>query len=106
MSTADLTYRQRQAAQTRDRITKAARRVFAAKGYGASTIADVAKAAGVAVPTVYKLYSNKRSLLAAVSEAWTQKFAPRRVDDVPDDPGEALKWWAATARRQWETGLD
>lgn len=106
MSTESSTYRQRQAEQTRTRITRAARRVFSAKGYGAATIADVAKAAGVAVPTVYKLYGNKRTLLAAVSEAWTQQFAPRRDDDIPSDPADAIRWWAATARRQWETGLD
>ena len=49
------TYRQRQAAETRARIERAARQVFADSGYGAANIADVAQAAGVAVPTVYKL---------------------------------------------------
>lgn len=99
-------YRQRQAEETRARVTCAARQVFTAKGYGAATIADVAQAAGVAVPTVYKLYGNKRSLLAAVSEDWAQQFAPRRFADVPEDPLEAIRWWANTARRQWEYGLD
>jgi AcrR family transcriptional regulator len=106
VSTGTSTYRQRQSEETRARITRAARRVFNAKGYGAATIADVAKAAGVAVPTVYKLYGNKRSLLASISEAWTRHFAPRRDEDIPTDPHDAIRWWAATARRQWETGLD
>jgi AcrR family transcriptional regulator len=106
VSTPTSTYRQRQADATRARITRAARRVFAAKGYGAATIADVATAAGVAIPTVYKLYSNKRTLLTAVSEAWTRQFAPRSDDDIPADPLDAIRWWAATTRRQWEAGLD
>ena len=106
MSTGTSTYRQRQAEQTRARITRAARRVFTAKGYGAATIADVAQAAGVAIPTVYKLYGNKRSLLAALSEAWKQQFAPTRMEDVPVAPLDAIRWWASTARRQWDSGLD
>lgn len=106
MSTGTSTYRQRQAEQTRARVTSAARRVFTDKGYGAATIADVAKAAGVAVPTVYKLYGNKRSLLASVSDVWTRQFAPGRAQDMPEQPLDALRWWAATARRQWESGLD
>jgi AcrR family transcriptional regulator len=106
VSTGSLTYRQRQAAETRHRIVRAARRVFAAKGYGAATIADVAAAAGVAVPTIYKLYGSKRSLLAAVSDTWAQEYAPRQLESVPSGPVEAINWWAATVRKQWEVGLD
>jgi AcrR family transcriptional regulator len=106
MSTATLTYRQRQAAETRHQIVRAARRVFAAKGYGAATIADVAAAAGVAIPTIYKLYGSKRSLLAAVSDSWAQDYAPRQPETLPFGPVEAIKWWAATVRKQWEAGLD
>ncbi len=85
-------------------MTRAARRVFATNGYNAATIADVAHAAGVAIPTVYKLYGNKRALLSAIADAWWGEFVPQV--DVPSDPAEALAWWAATVRRQWETGLD
>ena len=105
MATEPQTYRQRQAAETRARITHAARQVFAARGYGAANITDVAAAAGVAVPTVYKLYGNKRALLAAVADAWGRQF-PLRTLDVPRDPPAAISWWSTLARKQWETGLD
>jgi AcrR family transcriptional regulator len=104
MSTSSL--RQRQAAATRLRVTRAARRVFTARGYSSATIAEVAKAAGVAVPTVYKLYRSKRGLLAAVIEGWRSEFVPAAFEAVPADPPAALAFWAQTIRRQWQNGLD
>ena len=104
MSTSSL--RQRQAAATRLRVTRAARRVFTARGYGPATIAEVATAAGVAVPTVYKLYRSKRGLLAAVIEGWRSEFVPAGFEAVPVDPAAALAFWAETIRRQWQNGLD
>jgi AcrR family transcriptional regulator len=81
--------------------------VFAARGYSATTIADIARAAGVAVPTVYKLYGNKRTLMTAVADSWEPQFVPpRESEDVPDDPRKAVAFWAAVVRRQWETGID
>jgi AcrR family transcriptional regulator len=87
-------------------VRRAARRVFTARGYSAATIAEVAKAAGVAVPTVYKLYRSKRGLLAAVIEDWRSEFVPARFEAVPVDPAAALAFWAGTIRRQWQNGLD
>src|SRR5215471_8040984 len=104
MSTSGL--RQRQAAATRRRVTRAARRVFTARGYSAATIAEVAAAAGVAVPTVYKLYRSKRGLLSAVIEGWRSEFVPASFEAVPADPAAALAFWAETIRRQWQHGLD
>jgi AcrR family transcriptional regulator len=98
--------RQRQAAATRLRVRRAARRVFTARGYSPATIAEVAKAAGVAVPTVYKLYRSKRGLLAAVIEGWRSEFVPAGFEAVPADPEAALAFWAGTIRRQWQHGLD
>lgn len=54
------------AAQTRELITAAARRRFGAGGYAATTIADIAKEAGLAVQTVYANFPSKRGILAAV----------------------------------------
>lgn len=101
------TLRQQQAAATRIAVVAAARRVFAERGYAAATIADIAGAAGVAVPTVYKLYGSKRGLLSAASDAWAASFAPQGDDDLPPhDPNGAIAWLARFARRQWESGLD
>src|SRR5690348_16854235 len=57
--------RARQAAATRARIVEAAGRLFAERGYGATTIDAVASEADVAVETVYARFKNKRNLLGA-----------------------------------------
>ena len=44
--------REQQARRTREQILRAARETFREKGYGATTLADIATAAGVAEPTV------------------------------------------------------
>lgn len=48
---------------TRSRITKAATRLFAERGYTRTTIADIAEAAGVAVQTVYFVFHTKTEVL-------------------------------------------
>jgi AcrR family transcriptional regulator len=57
--------RARQVAATRARIVEAAGRLFADRGYAATTIDAVAGEADVAVETVYARFKNKRNLLAA-----------------------------------------
>ena len=50
----------------RKQILKAALSVFSTRGYGESTMADVAAAAGVGVGTLYNYYENKRDLLISL----------------------------------------
>jgi AcrR family transcriptional regulator len=50
-------------------IVRAAATVFEDNGYGGARIEDIAAAAGVAYPTVYKAFANKRNLLAAAVQA-------------------------------------
>ncbi len=57
--------RREQAAATRARIVGAAGAVFESRGYEGARIEDIAAEAGVAVPTVYKTFLNKRNLLKA-----------------------------------------
>ena len=61
--------RREQAALTRTRIVEGATAVFELRGYEGARIEDIAKEAGVAVPTVYKVFTNKRTLLKASVEA-------------------------------------
>jgi AcrR family transcriptional regulator len=58
--------RREQATETRRRILSAAHDLFVGQGYGRTTIAEVARAAGVAVETVYAAYRNKPTLLRQV----------------------------------------
>ncbi len=62
----DSSRRQEQARETQLRVIAAARDLFVAKGYGQTTIADVAGTAGVAVETVYAAFRNKATLLRQV----------------------------------------
>ncbi|MBV9423142.1 MAG: helix-turn-helix transcriptional regulator, partial [Solirubrobacterales bacterium] len=55
--------REEQARRTRERILGAARETFREKGYGATTLADIAKAAGVAEPTVRATFKTKPTLV-------------------------------------------
>jgi AcrR family transcriptional regulator len=57
-----------QAAGTRRLILDAARRVFGEHGYSATTLAAIAEAAHVAVPTLYASVGGKPALLAALQE--------------------------------------
>jgi TetR/AcrR family transcriptional regulator, regulator of cefoperazone and chloramphenicol sensitivity len=56
--------RQRQADETRSRIAEAAMQLLSEKGYAGMTIPAVAKAAGVAVPTVYASLGSKKGIVA------------------------------------------
>jgi AcrR family transcriptional regulator len=51
----------------RDAILEAARTLFAQKRYEETTIADIARAAGVAVGTVYLYFHNKHEIYTAVA---------------------------------------
>lgn len=51
----------------REAILRAARVLFATKGYEETTIADIAKEAGIAVGTVYLYFRNKREVYTGVA---------------------------------------
>jgi AcrR family transcriptional regulator len=53
----------RRARATRSRITNAAAKLFAERGYTGTTMADIAAAAGVAVQTVYFVFHTKTDVL-------------------------------------------
>lgn len=59
--------RERQKTARRDAILTAARKVFARKGFDGTTIADIAREAGVAAGTVYLYYASKIDLFAALN---------------------------------------
>jgi AcrR family transcriptional regulator len=59
----DSTRRQQQAMENRRQILAAAHELFVDKGYGNTTISEIAQAAGLAVETVYATFRNKPTLL-------------------------------------------
>ncbi|MEJ3747324.1 helix-turn-helix domain-containing protein [Actinomycetes bacterium KLBMP 9797] len=58
-----------QARETRAGIAEAARQLFVSQGWAATTVREVARAAGVSVPTVYATYGNKTGLVQALADA-------------------------------------
>lgn len=58
--------RSRQAADTRNAVLAAARRLFAQNGYAATTVKQVADAAGVSAPTVYNGFGSKAGIAQAL----------------------------------------
>lgn len=102
--------RAEQAAETRRRILRAAARGFESHGFAGARIEDVAIEAGVAVPTVYKTFTNKVNLLiAAANQAMTgdevapvdqQAWFVEQLDEP--DPLRQLELIARNARRMYE----
>ncbi|OBH85173.1 TetR/AcrR family transcriptional regulator [Mycobacterium scrofulaceum] len=62
----DSTRRREQAQHNRQAVLAAARRRFLAQGYATTTIAEIARDAGVSVETVYKAFSTKAGVLKAL----------------------------------------
>jgi len=56
----------RRALDRRKHIMSIAARVFAEKGYYATTIADLAQAAGIAKGTIYWYFTNKRAIMLSI----------------------------------------
>jgi len=61
--------RAEQAAQTRHAVLEAARDLFVSNGYAATTVAEIAREARVAVDTVYATVGRKPALLREVLES-------------------------------------
>jgi len=62
----DSTRRKRQAETTQRDILEAAHRLFMKQGYGATTMAEIAKEAGTALKTVYLAFEGKGGVLRAL----------------------------------------
>lgn len=89
----DSSRRQRQAAQTRADILQAARRLFSARGYAATTIEAIAAEAEVAEATVYAGFGSKRGILLAfqqLMEENTDLGERARAFDAADNPAEQI----------------
>ncbi|KQV08837.1 TetR/AcrR family transcriptional regulator [Devosia sp. Root105] len=89
--------RQQQAADTRGAIVAAARRLFIANGWQGTTIAAVARAAGVSAESVYAVFGNKSALLLGVVQS-----AVRRGDPATPLVEQAGPRAVAAARDQAE----
>jgi len=62
--------------ETRDRIRFAAMRLFAQKGYGSTSVADILQAAGVNAGSLYYLYPGKQDVLLDVLDSYLAGIHP------------------------------
>lgn len=80
------------ASTTRDRLLEAARQLFTAQGYHATTTPMLARRAGVAEGTIYRHFPSKHALLNAAFrdvQAWGLA-AIREVNEGPGQTGARL----------------
>lgn len=106
----DNTLRQVQARATRARTISAARSLFIEQGYEATTIAQIARTAGVSVPTVQKVFGTKAGLAKAVYDVTLAgDDEPIPMGDRPvfqqleaeTDPYEVLRLYAEIGGDLW-----
>lgn len=81
-------HRREQAAATRRSVLAAAGRQFEANGYAGTTVAAIAKDAGVSVKTVYLAFETKAGVLRAL---WNERLR----GDSDDAPVAARDWYRA-----------
>jgi AcrR family transcriptional regulator len=94
----DASGRQAQAALNREAILDAARALLLGSGYAATTIPDVARAAGVSVELVYKRFGGKPGLVSALVERALEGAGPvpaeQRSDALPaTDARQLIREW-------------
>ena len=81
--------KRRRSGDKRERILKAAVKVFARSGFHATRVSEVAKAAGVADGTIYLYFKSKEELLFSLFEDRIQKllaFMREELPKLPDAP--------------------
>ncbi len=90
------------------RILEAAVRVFAARGYEASRVGDIAKEAGVAYGLVYHYYGSKKAVLEAVfREAWGRLLgAVALAEETGETAPDQLELVVKIVLRTWRDDFD
>ncbi len=92
------TRRERQAQLTRDEILGAARRLFAERGYAATTVRDIAQAAGVSAQTVYDSVGPKQVLVARLNDLVDAEAGIAALGAAAAEAADPAEVLAASAR--------
>ena len=102
--------RREQAAATREAIVAAARALFAERGYAKTTVAEIAAAANVAVPTVYVSVGPKPAILGELrKQIPVLAGVPEDIETAlaqASDPVEVISGCIEVIRRMMETSGD
>lgn len=78
--------RERRAAETRAEIVEAAIRLFIEQGFDATSMSDVAAAAGVSRRTVYRYFATKDDIVFEAPRRWLEVFDAVLEDRGPHEP--------------------
>ena len=103
------THRQRQALATKDQVARAARGLFAERGYVPTTIAAIAESADIPSPTIYSAFGGKATILQHLAHLVVGELEVDRVHDdaiAHPDPAAGLRMAAGLQRRQFEVMYD
>jgi AcrR family transcriptional regulator len=101
--------RDEQAQQTRKRIRESARRLFADQGFASTTVAQIAKEAGVSQPTVYAAYESKAGIVLAMLDDMQESVdvGPRiKATMEGSDARQQLRMWLAAHVDLFNAGAD
>jgi len=80
------------AAERRERILAAATEVFAERGYGSASMAEIASRAGVVASVIYDHFGSKRELAVELLELHGGALIERTITDLePAPPRELLR---------------
>jgi len=91
---AEMGKRDRNRVEQRERILRSARTLFATEGFDRVTVADVARAAGVARATVFNYFPSKHALVDAITEgvlAYYGRMIERAIDETRYDVPTLLR---------------
>lgn len=107
--TVKLSHRERQAQATREAVARAARRLFAANGYAATSIAAISEEADIPMPTIYSAFGNKPAILEEIRQRWIAESDALELHGDALEASDArgsLRLAAHWIRRQMEIGSD
>ncbi len=81
------------AAQRRQQLLDTAAKLFAERGYAGATTAELARAAGVTEPIIYRHFASKRDLFVALVDRTSKETLSLWQDRLADavDPAESLR---------------
>jgi len=88
MTELELSRRERKKEETRERIFKAACKLFRQKGFDATTIDEIAEKADVAKGTFFNYFPRKEAVLGYLSEMWIEE-AEEKTASIVDEKGPA-----------------
>ena len=98
MPESSLSLRERRAQLTRDEILRAARRLFAERGYARTSVRDIARTAGVSAQTVYDSVGAKQELVARLNDLIDSEAGIAAIARAAAESDDAREVAATSAR--------